>query len=69
MNGIVNVRTAYPTSKPYAKISFLALFLTIQTENDYLTDTLGNIIGKTKKTKINKQWWKQDSITLPGRNI
>jgi outer membrane cobalamin receptor len=30
MNGIVNVRTAYPTSKPYAKISFLALLATIQ---------------------------------------
>ena len=66
MNGIVNVRTAYPTSKPYAKISIFGSVSDNPNPNDYLTDSLGNIIGNTK---INKQWWKQDSITLPGRNI
>ena len=66
MNGIVNVRTSYPTSKPYAKISIFGSVSDNPNPNDYLTDSLGNIIGNTK---INKQWWKQDSITLPGRNI
>jgi outer membrane cobalamin receptor len=66
MNGIVNVRTAYPTSKPYAKISIFGSVSDNPNPNDYLTDSLGNIIGNTK---TNKQWWKQDSITLPGRNI
>jgi outer membrane cobalamin receptor len=66
MNGIVNVRTAYPTSKPYAKISIFGSVSDNPNPNDYLSDSLGNIIGNTK---TNKQWWKQDSITLPGRNI
>ena len=66
MNGIVNVRTAYPTSKPYAKISIFGSVSDNPNPNDYLTDSLGNIIGNTT---TNKQWWKQDSITLPGRNI
>lgn len=66
MNGIVNVRTAYPTSKPYAKISIFGSVSDNPNTNDYLSDSLGNIIGNTK---TNKQWWKQDSITLPGRNI
>ena len=66
MNGIVNVRTSYPSSKPYAKISIFGSVSDNPNPNDYLTDSLGNIIGNTK---TNKQWWKQDSITLPGRNI
>jgi outer membrane cobalamin receptor len=66
MNGIVNVRTAYPTSKPYAKISIFGSVSDNPNPIEYITDSLNNIIGKTKQ---NKQWWKQDSITLPGRNI
>lgn len=66
MNGIVNVRTAYPTSKPYAKISIFGSVSDNPNPIEYITDSLYNIIGKVKQ---NKQWWKQDSITLPGRTI
>ncbi|MFN8283466.1 MAG: TonB-dependent receptor [Chitinophagales bacterium] len=66
MNGIINVRTAYPTSKPYAKFSAFGSVFDNPNTTDYISDSLGNIIGKTK---TNKQWWELDSITLPGRNI
>jgi outer membrane receptor for monomeric catechols len=36
MNGIVNVRTAYPTSKPYAKISIFGSVSDNPNPNDYL---------------------------------
>jgi len=64
MNGIINLRTAYPTSKPYAKISMFGTVSDNPNENDYIYDPGTQTI--TGKTKINKQWWKNDSITLPG---
>jgi iron complex outermembrane receptor protein len=67
MNGIINVRTAYPTSRPYAKISIFGSVSDNPNSKDYIYDAATkSIIGTTK---TNKQWWKQDSITLPGGSL
>lgn len=61
MNGIVNVRTASPTSKPYAKFSIFGSVIDNPNKKDYIYDPATETITKTK---VNKQWWKLDSITL-----
>ena len=71
MNGIINVRTAYPTAKPYVKFSVFGTVADNPNTKDYLTDPeTGDAIldanGRTIETRIDKKWWKQDSITLPG---
>ncbi len=61
MNGIINVRSAYPTSKPYAKFSVFGSVADNPNTNDYIyNDTTQTLT----KIKVDKQWWKQDSITL-----
>lgn len=62
MNGIVNLRTAYPTSKPYAKVSIFGSVSDNPNKKDYIYDPASQTI--TGETNINKQWWKLDSITL-----
>lgn len=64
MNGIINIRTAYPTSKPYAKFSVFGSVADNPNKNDYIYDDATQSI--TGKTTVNKQWWKLDSITLLG---
>jgi iron complex outermembrane receptor protein len=65
MNGIINVRTSYPTSKPYAKISLFGTVADNPNENDYIYDESTETLTKIK---VNKQWWKLDSVTLlPGQ--
>lgn len=69
MNGIINIRTSYPTSKPYMKFSVFGTVSDKPNSTDYETDPLtGQAIldanGKVIKTKIDKQWWNLDSITL-----
>lgn len=56
LNGIVNVRTAYPTDKPVTKISvFGTVFGAPRAEND------------ENGEPINKKWWDYDKILLvPG---
>lgn len=71
MNGIINVRTASPTSTPYAKISVFGSVIDNPNTADYLIiDSSGyadlDANGRPIKTNVNKQWWKQDSITLSG---
>lgn len=71
MNGIINVRTAYPTSKPYAKFSIFSTISDNPNKKDYETNPIsGEAIldanGQTIKTNINKKWWELDSITLLG---
>lgn len=63
MNGIINIRTAYPTSKPYAKFSIFGSVNDNPNKKDYIYDDAAKTI-----TKINtdKRWWLQDSITLKG---
>ncbi len=71
MNGIINFRSAYPTSKPYAKFSIFGSVADNPNEKDYQTDpetgqAILNADGQTIKTNINKKWWELDSITLVG---
>jgi outer membrane receptor protein involved in Fe transport len=63
MNGIVNIRTAYPTSKPYAKISVFGSVIDNPNTNDYTYDPTTEVLTKTK---TDKQWWNLDSIKLLG---
>ena len=60
MNGIVNIRTAYPTSKPYFKLSTFGSVVDNPNKKDYIYDPVAGVI--IKDTTINKQWWKLDSI-------
>lgn len=64
MNGIVNLRTAYPTSKPYAKISIFGSTIDNPNEKDYVYDEASQTI--VDEIKVNKKWWELDSVTLPG---
>jgi iron complex outermembrane receptor protein len=66
MNGIVNVRTAYPTSKPYFKVSIFGSVFDNPNTKDYTYDASNRVI--TGKTNVDKEWWKLDSITLPSEN-
>ena len=66
MNGIVNVRTASPTSKPYAKISIFGSVSDNPNKNDYTYD---DVTGIVTKTTVDKKWWEQDSITLRGGSL
>ncbi|MCB0507086.1 MAG: TonB-dependent receptor [Bacteroidetes bacterium] len=61
MNGIINVRTATPTAKPYAKFSIFGSVIDNPNKNDYRYDPNTETLTKTTE---NKQWWKLDSITL-----
>lgn len=63
MNGIINIRTAYPTSKPYAKFSIFGSVDDNPNKKDYVYDPVGKTITKIN---IDKRWWLQDSITLKG---
>ncbi len=62
MNGIINVRSAYPTSKPYARFSVFGSVCDNPNKKDYIYDE--NTQKITGSTSIDKQWWKLDSITL-----
>lgn len=62
MNGIVNIRTAYPTSKPYAKVSVFGSVSDNPNEKDYTYDPTTKSI--TGKANVDKRWWNLDSITL-----
>ncbi|MDB5226114.1 MAG: TonB-dependent receptor [Bacteroidota bacterium] len=62
MNGIVNVRTAYPTSKPYAKFSIFGSVIDNPNSKEYTYDPASQTITGT--TNVSKQWWKLDSVTL-----
>lgn len=61
MNGIINVRSSYPTSKPYAKISLFGSVVGNPNKNDYTYDEVSETFTKTK---LEKKWWDLDSITL-----
>lgn len=63
MNGIINIRTAYPTSKPYAKFSVFGTVSDNPNKKDYIFD---ETTGTITKTTIDKKWWELDSITLKG---
>jgi iron complex outermembrane receptor protein len=60
MNGIVNIRTAYPTSKPFFKLSTFGSVADNPNKKDYIYDPVAGVI--VRDTNINKQWWKLDSI-------
>ena len=62
MNGIVNIRTAYPTSKPFFKMSTFGSVVDNPTKKDYIYDPVAGVI--VRDTSINKQWWKLDSIHM-----
>lgn len=67
MNGIINIRTAYPTSKPYAKFSVFGSVADNPNSKDYIYDPVSQtIVGKIN---IDKKWWKLDSITLKGGSV
>lgn len=61
MNGIVNVRSAYPTSKPYAKFSVFGSTVDNPNKKDYIYDDASETLTKTS---VDKKWWALDSITL-----
>jgi iron complex outermembrane receptor protein len=61
MNGIINIRTAYPTSTPVTKVSVYGGVYDNPNENDF--DANGN------KIKIDKRWWKNDQIILGDTTI
>jgi iron complex outermembrane receptor protein len=63
MNGIINIRTAYPTSKPYAKFSVFGTVSDNPNKKDYIYDETA---GTITKTNVDKKWWELDSITLKG---
>lgn len=58
MNGIINIRTAYPTSKPVTKISF---FTTQYGQPKAEFDADGN--------EVENAWWKRDSFRINGQLI
>ena len=66
MNGIINVRTASPTSKPYAKISVFGSVSDNPNKNDYIYDETSGVLTKTK---LDKKWWDLDSVTLYGGDL
>ena len=61
MNGIINIRTAYPTSKPYAKFSIFGTVADNPNTKDYIYDEATETITRTT---VDKKWWLLDSITL-----
>ncbi|MBL0286438.1 MAG: TonB-dependent receptor [Bacteroidetes bacterium] len=59
MNGIINIRTAYPTSKPVTKISFFTTqFGQPKKEKDEVTGE-----------EIENAWWETDSFVINGQKI
>ncbi|QQR97692.1 MAG: carboxypeptidase-like regulatory domain-containing protein [Sphingobacteriales bacterium] len=68
MNGIINIRTAYPTSEPYFKFSVFGGVSDNpnQKERIGIIDAAGNFTGQFQETKVNKNWWELDSITFLG---
>lgn len=66
MNGIINIRTASPTSKPYAKISIFGSVSDNPNKNDY---SYNETTGVLTKNTVDKRWWKLDSVTLPGGSL
>lgn len=71
MNGIINIRTAYPTSKPYFKFSVFGGVIDNPNPNEKIgvVDSFGNFTGVFSETKVNKKWWDLDSITFNGGAI
>ncbi len=71
MNGIINLRTAYPTSKPYFKLSVFGSVVDNPNQNNRIgiIDSLGNFTGEFSNVKTNKNWWELDSITLKGASV
>lgn len=71
MNGIINVRTAYPTSEPYFKFSVFGGVIDNPNRNEVIgvVDAQNNFTGEIVKTKVNKNWWELDSITFNGGSI
>lgn len=61
MNGIINVRTAYPTSTPLTKISVFGGLWNAPNKNDYSYDINSE---KIIKSETDKAWWKQDKLIL-----
>ena len=59
MNGIINVRTAYPTSTPKTKISVFGGIWDAPNKTDYSYDPFTN---EVTKVKVDKAWWKKDQI-------
>lgn len=68
MNGIINVRTAYPTSTPYFQFSVFGGVIDNPNRKEVIgvLDSDNNFTGEIKKTKVNKNWWELDSITFAG---
>lgn len=64
MNGIINIRTASPTTTPYAKFSIFGSVYDNPNKKDYIYDAVTKSI--TGDTSIEKKWWELDSITLKG---
>lgn len=58
MNGIINIRTAYPTSTPVTKISFYSGVYD-NPRKEY--DELGN--------QLDKKWWNKDEIQIGSETI
>ena len=61
MNGIINVRTAYPTSDPFTKLSFFTNFY-----NKPRTTT--NFAG-IETTGEQKAWWNRDEVVVDKDTI
>jgi outer membrane receptor protein involved in Fe transport len=69
MNGIINIRTAYPTSEPYFKFSVFGGVIDNPNRNEVVGVVENkNFTGEIIKTKVNKNWWELDSITFKGVN-
>ncbi|MCO5249023.1 MAG: TonB-dependent receptor [Chitinophagales bacterium] len=61
MNGIINLRTAYPTNEPYTKFS---AWVKVYDNPPSETDMDGNFYsGKSK------EWWKYDNIIVGGDTL
>ncbi|MCB9033912.1 MAG: TonB-dependent receptor [Chitinophagales bacterium] len=72
MNGIINLRTAYPTSEPYAKFSVFGSVIDNPNQKEKIgvfDTTTHEFTGEIIETKVNKNWWELDSITLQGSEV
>ncbi len=66
MNGIINVRTAYPTNEPKTKISLFGGIWNAPNQTDYKYDPFTD---KVEKVKVDKAWWKKDQIIYKNGDI
>jgi len=66
LNGVINVRTAYPTSKPYTKISIFGTHFGTPRSLDTCANRGPGFVCNTDTTHVfDYDWWNNDQVVDP----